>query len=123
MRCSHCEVEKVEGQDVFEEVSAIFFNPGSLFVTPLWFKAVANRKDGTLGWYWTPYAQHKAHNWQPVTESTAPSGIYQGQVPAKKNMGIIQCLCDNESETAAKALDHVFGAPIDVLEAKQAQPS
>ena len=98
----------VQDKEVEQKVlsrSAIFVSPASLVVSPIWFKAVA--KDETWRWYWTPYAQHKGCDWMPVSKSTVdtrPSRIYQGQIPAERNVRIIQFLRDNESETAEKAL-------------------
>ena len=85
--------------------AAVFVSPASLFVTPIWFKAVQG--DTTWRWYWTPYAQHKKHDWMPISKSTVdttPRGIYQGSAPAKHNVRIIQYLHDKEADTAEKAV-------------------
>ena len=88
--------------------AVVLVSPASLFVSPIWFKAV--EKDDTWRWYWTPYAQHKDHEWMPVSKTTVdttPRRMYQGSAPAKHNVRIIQFLHDNESETAKKAVESI----------------
>lgn len=62
---------------------------GQEVVTPIWFVPTSH------GWYWTPSDpsdREKETNWMPVSQLEVVGGHWHGQIPAEKNIKIINWL-------------------------------
>lgn len=69
----------------------LYTSPSSPYVTPIWYAPTF------LGWYWTPNdpARDEEPNWMAVSRLAVVGGIWNKQIPAKKNVQIISWLQDN----------------------------